>query len=153
MRWLAGTGALSLMFVASVPAPAFAAGTSGVVPEWLSIVAGAVGLGIAVILLIDAYSLKRVAEGSMVAVNIAYMISAVVCFAMSMILRWMAIFSEEATLVDQSAFAADLLVTAGMALLAVYFLRVRMALSGYLRDAADLYAASLDGDESKDSDG
>ena len=64
----------------------------------------------------------------------------------------MVIFSEDAILIAQTAFAADLMVTAGMALLAVYFLRVRSALTGYLR-AADAYAVDARTDESERDDG
>ena len=118
----------------ALPAPAYAAtaGSAPIVPEWLSIAAGGVGLIIAVLL-------RRVAEGSIVADNIAYMMSGVVCFAVSMLARWVAIFTSDVNLVAQVSWAADLLVTAGMALLTVYFMRVRLALTRYLKAVAAAY--------------
>jgi len=125
----------------ALPAPAYAAtaGSAPIVPEWLSIAAGGVGLIIAVLLMVDAVLLRRVAEGSIVADNIAYMMSGVVCFAVSMLARWVAIFTSDVNLVAQVSWAADLLVTAGMALLTVYFMRVRLALTRYLKAVAAAY--------------
>ncbi len=137
-RVMFATLALALV----MPVQAYAAdGSANVVPDWLSIAAGAVGLSIAVMLMIDAVLLRRVAEGSYVADNIAYMMSGVVCFAASMLARWVALFAPEAAVAGQMTWAADLLVTVGMALLAVYFMRVRLAMTRYLKAVSEVYAS------------
>lgn len=127
-------GALTAVIFFALPGVAFAAdGVVEVVPYWLSVVVGAVGLVTAVFLLVDAVLLRRVSDGSIIAENIAYMMTSAVCFGFSMLLRWVVIFSEDSALAAQAALGADLLVTAGMALLAVYVYRVRRAMTGYLR--------------------
>ncbi len=129
------TVALLFMF----PASAFAAeAATETVPQWLSIAAGAVGLVTAVVLLVDAALLRRVSEGSIIADNIIYMMTSVVCLAFSMLLRWVVIFVDEPSIIAQASLGADLLVTAGMALLAVYVYRIRKAMTGYLRAARGL---------------
>lgn len=124
-----------------VPAPAYALtiDATHIVPDWLSIAAGAVGLAIAVLLLVDAVLLKRVAEGSIIADNISYMMSGVVCFAASMLAGWVAIFTPQSDVSVQMSWASDLLVTVGMALLSVYFMRVRLAMTRYLKSVASAY--------------
>lgn len=144
-----------LAFASTLALPAQAFGATlddgGVVPQWLSITVGVVSLGIAVMLLTDAVLLRRVAEGSIVADNIAYMMSGVVCFGVSVLVRWIALFTEDVSVSAQMSWASDLLVTVGMALLAVYFMRVRLALSRYLKSIASAYPGASDV-ESPDSD-
>jgi hypothetical protein len=132
MRSPKRVAALVALFVFAFPAQAFAVNGSAIIPEWLDIAAAGVGLLTALVLLIDAIQLRRVAKGSVVAENIQYMILAVVCFAGSMLLRWLVAFSTDVDLAAQLDFTADLLIIAGMALLAVYFYRVRAALQRYL---------------------
>lgn len=141
-----------LAFACALAAPtqafALSLDEAKIVPDWLSIIAGAVGLGIAVLLLVDAVLLRRVAEGSIVADNIAYMMSGTVCFAASMLARWVALFADDPNVAVQMGWAADLLVTAGMAFLAVYFMRVRLAMTRYLKSVASAYPGVEDSDES-----
>lgn len=146
MRSRTTVAMLAFAFVLATPASAYALTTDAarIVPDWLSIAAGAVGLGIAVLLLVDAVLLRRVAEGSMIADNIAYMMSGVVCFAASVLARWAAIFSPTGNLTVQMSWASDLLVTAGMALLSVYFMRVRFAMTRYLKNVAAAYPGASD---------
>jgi hypothetical protein len=125
--------ALVVVFVFAFPAQALAAtGQSTIIPEWLDMAVAGVGLITAVVLLLDAVQLRKVASGSAVAENITYMILAVVCLAGSMLLRWVVAFMDDIDMAAQMRFTADLLVIAGMALLAVYFYRVRYALQRYL---------------------
>ena len=131
---------LVVAFLFVVPAPAYAADGIQVVPGWLSIVVAGVGLLTSVVLLVDAVLLRRVAEGSVVAENIQYMMLAVVVFGVSTLARWAATMTDDAISTVQITFTADLLVIAGMALLAVYFYRVRAALTRYL----SVLSASLD---------
>ena len=127
--------ALTLLVVAFLfvaPTQAFAANGASVVPDWLSIMFAGVGLLTSVILLVDAILLRRVAEGSVVAENIQYMMLAVVLFGISTVGRWIVTMADDPILSVQLAFTSDLLVIAGMALLAVYFYRVRRALTSFL---------------------
>jgi len=142
------TKTLSILTIAilfAFPTLAFAA-DSGVeaVPQWLSIVVGAVGLITAVVLMVDAVLLRRVSEGSLIADNIVYLMTCVVCLGGSMILRWGVVFLEDSLIVDQAALGADLLVTAGMALLAVYVYRIRKAMTGYLKAAKAMTDSAAD---------
>ena len=139
MRSSSTFGALAVAMFFAFPSSAFAATTGvEVVPQWLSIVTGAAGLITAVVLMVDAVLLRRVSEGSIIAENIAYMMTSVVCLAFSMVLRWGVVFTEDPLIADQASLGADLLVTAGMALLAVYVYRVRKAMTGYLKAAQGL---------------
>lgn len=124
--------AFALLF----PAYAYAAERSmgaQAVPPWLWAIAGAVGMGVAALLLVDAILLRRVAEGSIVAENIGYMMNSVVCFAAAVIAAWVGGAIADPLVAAQAAFASHMLVVVGMALLAVYFMRVRFALTRFLR--------------------
>ncbi len=138
--------ALVAAYVFAAPQPALAATQVVVVPEGLALGAGLVGLATAIVLMVDAVALRRVSDGSMIADNIAYMMLAVLCFAASMLARFMANVEQFAQVLDLVALAADLLMTLGMALLAVYFFRVRTAMTRYLR-SAQAYQESAAKDE------
>jgi|GEM_PF-1903618 len=147
MRSYTKLATLIAAFTLATPGVALAQETSAVeiVPNWLSVIAGIIGLATAVVLLTDAVLLRRVSEGSIVAENIAYMMTSTVCFAFSMLLRWVVIFAEEAALAVQLSWVADLLVTVGMALLAVYVNKVRRALQGYITAAQGLSEKGSEG--------
>lgn len=136
---------LTIAILFAFPTMAFAA-DSGVeaIPQWLSIVVGAVGLITAVVLMVDAVLLRRVSEGSLIADNIVYLMTCVICLGGSMVLRWGVVFLEDPLSVDQAALGADLLVTAGMALLAVYVYRIRKAMIGYLKAAQAMADSATD---------
>lgn len=129
----------------AAPSSAYAATNEVVIPAGLGYAAGVLGLITALFLLVDAVLLRRVAEGSMIAENILYMMLAVVCFAASMLARFAGMLEQFAEVADLSSFAADLLMTVGMALLTLYFFKVRTAMTQYVRSAA-AYKASLDDD-------
>ncbi|MRR12768.1 hypothetical protein EG835_09985 [bacterium] len=126
-------GVLGLLF--ALPSSAFAVNDAIVVPGWLSYGAGVLGLATAAMLMLDAVLLRRVSEGSMIADNIVYMMLGVVCIATSVLVRWAGAIAAMAELRDFITFAADLVHTAGMGLLAVYFIRVRTAMTRYLQSA------------------
>ncbi|MDP2182063.1 MAG: hypothetical protein Q8K99_05775 [Actinomycetota bacterium] len=139
----ARTTTVLVAILMAIPAPAYAAEPAfEIVPHWLSIIVGLVGLGISLILLLNAYALRSVADGSMVADNIVYMMLAVVCFAASMIARWVGVFTTDVNLAVQVSLAGDLLVTAALALLGVYFYRIRAAMTQYLKAAKDMAKAA-----------
>ncbi len=129
----------------AVPQPAFAdsATTQAVViPSWLALGVGIAGMLIAIGLMVDAVLLRRVSEGSMIAENIVYMMLAVLCFAASMLARFVLLLDQFAEVTDLVTLAADLLMTAGMALLTAYFYRVRKAMTRYM-DSARAYQDSV----------
>jgi len=137
--------------VLAAPQSAMAATEEAVVvPDWLSLGAGVLGLVVAVGLLVDAVRLRRVSEGSMIAENIVYMMLAVVCFGASMLARFTLHLDQFAEVTDLVTLAADLLMTAGMALLTVYFYRVRTAMTRYLQ-SAKAYQAAANKDEGEAS--
>lgn len=138
--------ALVSAWIFAAPQPAVAATQVVIVPDGLALGAGLVGLATAIILMIDAVALRRVSDGSMIADNIAYMMLAVLCFAASMLARFVANVEQFAQVLDLVVLAADLLMTLGMALLAVYFFRVRTAMTRYLR-SAQAYQESAAKDE------
>lgn len=140
------TTTLAVALVLALPEFAFAADGTVPVPGWLSVGAGAVGLLVAVLLMVDAVLLRRVSDGSMIAENIGYMMLAVICFAASMLARWVGILIDFREVTALIAFAADLLMTAGMALMAVYFYRVRTAMTRYLK-GLQAYKASAEENE------
>jgi len=134
--------------VFAAPQAAMAATAETVaIPDWLSMGAGIVGLLVAVALLIDAVLLRRVSEGSMIAENIVYMMLAVVCFGASMLARFMLQLDQFQEVASLVTLAADLLMTAGMALLTLYFYRVRTAMTRYLQSAKAYQEAATNKDE------
>jgi len=146
MRSHTGIIALAAAIVFATPGVALASEAPvPIVPNWLSVAAGAVGLLTAALLLVDAVLLRRVSEGSIVAENLVYMMTSAVCLAFSMLLRWVVIFSQDSGIAVQLSWVADLLVTAGMALLAVYVHKVRRAMQGYINAARRLSDASSEG--------
>lgn len=140
MKYAARIMGLAVASMLAVPQFAFAASES-IVPEWLSLAAAGVGLLTAALVLIDAVLLRRATDGSMIAENIGYMMLSVLCLAASMLARWFGVLVDDAELTSFISFGADLLVTVGLALLAVYFIRLRAALMRYLADVR-AYAAS-----------
>lgn len=136
MRARRGILALPPVLALVFPAHAYAQGTSAAaqaVPPWLWGIAGVVGMTVAVLLLIDAIKLRKVAEGSIVAENIAYMMNSVACFAAAVLAGWVGGAMDDDLISAQAAFAQHLLLIVGMALLAVYFMRVRFALTRFLQ--------------------
>ncbi len=141
MKHAARVVGLAVASIFAVPHLAFAS-DGALVPDWLSLASAGIGLVIAVIVLIDAVLLRRVSEGSMIAENVGYMMLAVLCLAASMLARWFGALVDDIDLSSFIAFGADLLVTVGLALLAVYFIRLRSALSRYL-ESVRAYAEAV----------
>lgn len=117
--------------LAAVPTPAYAL-TGGEVPEVLSLGAGAAALVAAIGLLAGILAVAKIAEGAAIAQHIQYAVLAVICMTAAVLAgwlsRWLPSFSAEHT-----RLAADLLLTVAMALFGVYFVRVRLAMSRFLK--------------------
>jgi hypothetical protein len=140
---------LALFAVPSVAAAQESGGFLSAPP--VSMIVSLVGLGVAVILLLEAMAVRRVARGGAIAEKISYVVLAVVCLAASALAQWGRNFVGGVTL-DQIQFASQVLVITAMGLLAAYFAGVRRALQGYLTamtggEALAAEAASTDSDE------
>jgi len=92
------------------------------------------GLLVAVILLVQALALRKVASGGAVAERMGFVVLATMCLAASALAEWGTQFVVDLTL-DQMRMASQVLVIVAMALLAAYFWNVRTVLSSYLRGA------------------
>jgi hypothetical protein len=94
-----------------------------------------VGLLIAVVLLVEALGVRKVAMGGVVADRIGLVVLSVICLAASALAEWGTNFVVDLTL-DQVQLASEVLVIVAMALLAAYFWSVRSGMRGYLNEAA-----------------
>lgn len=128
-------------FLLGAPHVAMAAQESQVlsVPP-ISLIASLIGLGVALVLLIEVAAVRKIASGGAIAEKISYVVLAVVCLAASALAQWGRNFVGGVTL-DQIQFASQVLVVTAMALFAAYFGAVKRALQGYLQ-AAENYRDS-----------
>jgi hypothetical protein len=127
--------AATLFAALVVPARAFASdGTAILNRPPISLIVSLVGLGVAVVLLMEALNVRKVAAGGAIAEKISYVVLATVCLAASAVAEWARNFVEGVTL-DQVQFASQVLVIAAMGLLAAYFASVRRALQEYMKAA------------------
>jgi len=116
-----------------VPAQAFAAdGTDILNSPPISLVVSLVGLGVAVVLLLEALNVRKVAAGGVIADKISYVILAIVCLSASALAQWARNFVAGVTL-DQVQFASQVLVITAMGLLAAYFASIVRAYQGYMK--------------------
>jgi uncharacterized membrane protein len=105
--------------------------TDGILAE----VAGVSVLLSAVVLLVVALGLQRVARGSAIADNISYVVGACVCLGSAALARWVVRFVSQGLTSEQITLSSDLLTLAAIVLFCVYFFRVRAALSRFLQVA------------------
>lgn len=131
----------SSVLLAAVMSPAMALaaepGVSGIlsVPP-ISLIVALIGLGVAIVLLVEALLVRRVAMGGVIADKIGLVVLAIVCLAASAVANWLVNFSDGVTL-DQMRFASDVLVIAAMALLLAYFSGVRRGFQCYLESVQE----------------
>jgi len=112
---------------------------------------GALSLIAAIFLLIVVLGLRRVAEGSAVADNIAFVMAGTLALAASVVAAWANRFMVGIS-GEQTRIAADLLVMLSMVLFAVYFWRVRSALARFLSvNTEELLAEMQYSDERSES--
>jgi amino acid transporter len=93
-----------------------------------------VGLVVAVVLLIQALGVRKLALGGAVAERIGLVVLAVICLAGSALAEWGTNFVGDLTL-EQTQLASEILVIAAMGLLAAYFYSVRSVMKRYLSGA------------------
>ena len=117
----------------ATPVAAYAATDSVLaVPQWLSFGMGAFALVVSAFVLVEVARLRRLAEGSAFADNMAYVMAGIVALAASALAGWIALLDPEGVDGDQVRIVSDALVGVGMVLLGVYFYRVRRAMRRYL---------------------
>jgi hypothetical protein len=129
MTYRAATPFLAVV-VWAAPSIAFAADASVNEPVMWGM--GLVTLVAAVVLLLIALGLARVAVGSAMADNISYVVAACVCLAASVLANWGGRFAPQGVVADQVSIGGQALIIAAIALFSVYFFRVRQALKRFL---------------------
>lgn len=137
-------------FVAlAVPAPAYAAeALPAAVDSLIRFGISLVGLLIAVLLLLEAIRLGKVAAGGAIAEKLNYVVLATLCLAASALAQWVVNFVPQVS-ADQVQLASEVLVIVAMALLAVYFAGVRHALVGYMESLTGSQLLAEEGESDK----
>ncbi|HEX9092357.1 MAG TPA: hypothetical protein VF902_00090 [Coriobacteriia bacterium] len=113
------------------PSLAHAADGSGVVG--FGDITAAMALAAAAVLLVLAVLLERIARGSALAENLSYVVAAAVCLGAAALANWSVRLIVLEVTRTQVALAADGLSLVSIALLCVYFYRVRAALVRFQR--------------------
>ena len=134
MSRLMRAAAAALFAVLAIPSVAFAdptrfSATSFGVHLGLS----ALGLLVAVLVLVQALGVRELALGGVVAERIGFVVLAVICLAASALAEWGTNFVVDLTL-EQTQLASEVLVIVAMALLAAYFWTVRTGMRQYLQN-------------------
>ncbi|MDO8915108.1 MAG: hypothetical protein Q7W16_03365 [Coriobacteriia bacterium] len=119
----------------AIPSFAFAAESPESKPVMWAI--GIVTLLAAVVLLMIALGLARVARGSAMADNISYVVLACICLAGSVLATWASRYTPQGAVADQIVIGGQALVIAAIAFFCVYFFRVRAALGRFLSVLSD----------------
>lgn len=122
----------ALVALLCVPTPALAVEPTVTSTPWLHLAASLLGLIVAIVLLIEALAMRRVALGGAIAEKMSYVVLAIVCLAASALARWTGNFVVGVTL-EQTQLASEFLVIVAMALLTAYFFSVRAAMQSYLK--------------------
>jgi uncharacterized membrane protein len=114
----------------SVPSLAFASDPATASPVLWGM--GLITLVAAIVLLVIALGLARVAEGSTMADNISYVVAACVCLAGSVLANWATRLAIDPDVASQVLMGEQALIVVAIALFCVYFYRVRAALKRFL---------------------
>jgi hypothetical protein len=93
---------------------------------------GVLTLVAAIVLLVIALGLARVAEGSTMADNISYVVAACMCLAGSVLANWGTRLATDPNVASQILMGEQALIVVAIALFCVYFYRVRAALKRFL---------------------
>ena len=144
MQKLLHTAAMTIAILATTPAYAYAADGGTIVPAWLPYAAGFASLVVALALLSEVLRLRKLVFGAALSTSVSYVVAAVVCLGASALVYWLANFVP-AVSGEHAVLAANLLVTAAMGLLVVYFATVRARLMRFMREMI----GSLDDDAMK----
>ena len=93
-------------------------------PLALHLVVSATGLGVAIVLLLEALDLRKIFLGGAIAEKIHFVMLAIVCLAASALAKWTSNFVSGITF-EQTELVSEVLVVIAMGLLAAYFYSVR----------------------------
>jgi hypothetical protein len=113
-----------------------------ITPLGVHLAVSAAGLGVAIILLLEALELRKVALGGAIAEKIHFVILAIVCLAASALAKWAGNFVSGLTF-EQTELISEALVVLAMGLFAAYFYSVRSAMQAYLTDMRSQPVAPL----------
>ena len=130
LRLLAGLGVVAI----TSPSSALAY-ENQLTPFGLHITVSAVGLVIAVALLVQALGLRKVTLGGAIAEKLHLVILAVICLAASALAKWTTNFVSGITF-EQTELVSEMFVALAMALMAGYFFSVRTAMQSYIAAAS-----------------
>lgn len=143
MRRVAQVLTPAVLVTFSLPSQALAAGRFSSTSLGVHLGLSLIGLVVAVVLLVEALGLRRVALGGAVAEKISLVVLAVICLSASALADWATNFVVDLTL-QQVQLASEVLVVVAMALLAAYFWTVRSSMDRYLNDMTSAYVASAE---------
>ena len=145
MRRVARVVLPALLALLWLPSQALAAGRFSSASFGVHIVLSLTGLIVAVVLLVEALGVRRLALGGAVAEKISLVVLAVICLAASALAEWGTNFVVDLTL-DQVQLASEVLVVVAMALLAAYFWSVGAGMRRYLGKVTADYLAAAEPD-------
>ena len=141
LRLLAGIGILAM----TSPSSALAY-ENQLTPFGVHVAVSAVGLVVAVVLLIQALGLRRVTLGGAIAEKLHFVILAIICLAASALAKWTTNFVSGITF-EQTELVSEMFVALAMALLAGYFFTVRSAMQSYIAAAPNAEAEQSASDQ------
>ena len=124
---------ITIALLASTPARAYAAEAGVDVPTWLPYASGLLSLLVALALLGAVLRLRRLVFGAAISAYTSYVVIAVACLVASVLVYWWDNIVP-AVIAGQAVLASNLLVTAAMGLLVLYFTSVRRRLDMFARD-------------------
>jgi hypothetical protein len=142
---------LALALLAAFPGVAYA--SPGIdTSQAVSLVTGVSSLLLSAMLLLVVVQLRRVAEGSAIVEHITYVVSASLCLVAAVLVGWVDRFVYGLS-TDVVRAGGDVLVMFSILFFAIYFTRVKRALSSFLTHmhADDVLAAANGADVEEDT--
>lgn len=152
MSRLIRTASAALLVVFAVPSVALAQERFSPASFGVHIGLSLLGLVVAVVLLVNALGVRKLALGGVVAEKISLVVLAAICLAASALAEWGTSFVADLTL-DQTQLASEVLVIVAMALLTVYFWSVRSGMKSYLGTVTAALSGSSPNDDAAEQDG
>ncbi len=148
MNRIGRVAAAAIVVVVCMPASAYAMDGSAIVPVWLMYASGLLSVIVALVLLGAVLRLRHYIFGAAISSYTSYVVAAVACLAASALVYWLDKVSPDLS-PGQAVLASNLLVTAAMGLLVLYFANVYGRLVLF---AHDLRASLDDLDELDDAE-
>jgi hypothetical protein len=123
---------LAVIGTASLLAPSVALGFDDTLtPPALRVTVSAVGLAVAVLLLIEVLALRKITLGGAMAEKAHLVVLAIICLATSELAKWTSNFVSGVTF-EQTMLVSEMLVALAMALLSGYFLNLRTVMETFI---------------------